>query len=95
MTNILKSRFPKLLPVILKLHSFNFLFSSVVSVGGDGSASEVAHALLLRAQKNAGMETDSILAPVPAQLPLGVIPAGKGVAMALLNGNLLPFHFTS
>ncbi|XP_017534582.1 ceramide kinase-like protein isoform X1 [Manis javanica] len=52
-------------------------FDGVVSVGGDGSASEVAHALLLRAQKNAGMETDSILAPVPAQLPLGVIPAGS------------------
>ncbi|ELR48934.1 Ceramide kinase-like protein, partial [Bos mutus] len=51
---------------------------SVVCVGGDGSASEVAHALLLRAQKNAGLETDSILTPVGAQLPLGVIPAGKG-----------------
>ncbi|KAK2503354.1 hypothetical protein MC885_004931 [Smutsia gigantea] len=52
-------------------------FDGVVSVGGDGSASEVAHALLLRAQKNAGMEIDSILAPAPAQLPLGVIPAGS------------------
>lgn len=50
----------------------------MVCVGGDGSASEVAHALLLRAQKNAGLETDSILTPVGAQLPLGVIPAGKG-----------------
>ncbi|KAI4575252.1 hypothetical protein MJG53_020454 [Ovis ammon polii x Ovis aries] len=45
--------------------------SNVVCVGGDGSASEVAHALLLRAQKNAGLETDSILTPVGAQLPLG------------------------
>ena len=50
----------------------------MVCVGGDGSASEVAHALLLRAQKNAGLETDSILTPVGAQLPLGVIPAGTG-----------------
>eukprot|EP00069_Balaena_mysticetus_P003394 bmy_04296T0 len=46
-------------------------FDGVVCVGGDGSASEVAHALLLSAQKNAGVETDSILTPVRAQLPLG------------------------
>ncbi|XP_014640150.1 PREDICTED: ceramide kinase-like protein [Ceratotherium simum simum] len=52
-------------------------FDGVVCVGGDGSASEVAHALLLRAQKNAGVETDSILTPARAQLPLGVIPAGS------------------
>ncbi|XP_008591702.1 PREDICTED: ceramide kinase-like protein [Galeopterus variegatus] len=52
-------------------------FDGVVCVGGDGSASEIAHALLLRAQKNAGMETDQILTPVRAQLPLGLIPAGK------------------
>lgn len=63
----------------------NFLFSSVVCVGGDGSASEVAHALLLRAQKNAGLKTDSILTPAHAQLPLGVIPAGKEVVMNLLK----------
>lgn len=73
------------------MHCFNSFFSSVVCVGGDGSASEVAHALLLRAQKNAGLETDNILTPVPAQLPLGVIPAGKGVAMSLLIGLLLSF----
>uniref|UniRef100_A0A7N5K1J6 Ceramide kinase like n=1 Tax=Ailuropoda melanoleuca TaxID=9646 RepID=A0A7N5K1J6_AILME len=52
-------------------------FDGVVCVGGDGSASEVAHALLLRAQKSAGKETDSLLAPVRAQLPLGLIPAGS------------------
>ncbi|XP_037379557.1 ceramide kinase-like protein [Talpa occidentalis] len=52
-------------------------FDGVVCVGGDGSASEVAHALLLRAQRNAGIETDHILTPVRAQLPLGVIPAGS------------------
>ncbi|XP_062941998.1 ceramide kinase-like protein [Cynocephalus volans] len=52
-------------------------FDGVVCVGGDGSASEIAHALLLRAQKNAGMETDQILTPVRAQLPLGLIPAGS------------------
>ncbi|KAG3274812.1 ceramide kinase like, transcript variant X4 [Ictidomys tridecemlineatus] len=52
-------------------------FDGVVCVGGDGSASEVAHALLLRAQKSAGIETDQILTPVRAQLPLGLIPAGS------------------
>ncbi|XP_037706391.1 ceramide kinase-like protein isoform X3 [Choloepus didactylus] len=52
-------------------------FDGVVCVGGDGFASEVAHALLLRAQKSAGMEADCILTPVGAQLPLGVIPAGS------------------
>ncbi|XP_040499169.1 ceramide kinase-like protein isoform X1 [Ursus maritimus] len=52
-------------------------FDGVVCVGGDGSASEVAHALLLRAQKSAGKETDSLLTPVRAQLPLGLIPAGS------------------
>ncbi|XP_066089786.1 ceramide kinase-like protein [Saccopteryx bilineata] len=57
-------------------------FDGVVCVGGDGSTSEVAHALLLRAQKNAGMEADSILAPVRAPLPLGVIPAGSTNVLA-------------
>ncbi|XP_012506600.1 PREDICTED: ceramide kinase-like protein isoform X2 [Propithecus coquereli] len=57
-------------------------FDGVVCVGGDGSASEVAHALLLRAQKNAGMETDGILTPVRAQLPLGLIPAGSTNVLA-------------
>ncbi|XP_045153331.1 ceramide kinase-like protein isoform X2 [Echinops telfairi] len=57
-------------------------FDGVVCVGGDGSASEVAHALLLRAQKNAGMETDCLLTPVRAQLPLGVIPAGSTNVLA-------------
>ncbi|XP_006921314.1 ceramide kinase-like protein isoform X1 [Pteropus alecto] len=57
-------------------------FDGVVCVGGDGSASEVAHALLLRAQKNAGLKTDSILTPAHAQLPLGVIPAGTTNVLA-------------
>ncbi|XP_006879012.1 PREDICTED: ceramide kinase-like protein [Elephantulus edwardii] len=57
-------------------------FDGVVCVGGDGSASEVAHALLLRAQKNAGVDTDCLLTPVRAQLPLGVIPAGSTNVLA-------------
>ncbi|XP_007522212.1 ceramide kinase-like protein isoform X2 [Erinaceus europaeus] len=52
-------------------------FDGVVCVGGDGSASEVVHALLLRAQKNAGVEAGRILTPVRAELPLGIIPAGS------------------
>uniref|UniRef100_A0A8B9LPJ2 Ceramide kinase-like n=1 Tax=Astyanax mexicanus TaxID=7994 RepID=A0A8B9LPJ2_ASTMX len=50
----------------------------VVCVGGDGSVAEVAHGLLLRAQMDAGRDTDSIFMPVQAALPLGVIPAGEG-----------------
>ncbi|XP_019316700.2 ceramide kinase-like protein isoform X3 [Panthera pardus] len=57
-------------------------FDGVVCVGGDGSASEIAHALLLRAQKNAGKETDRILTPVRAELPLGLIPAGSTNVLA-------------
>ncbi|XP_054579144.1 ceramide kinase-like protein isoform X1 [Eptesicus fuscus] len=57
-------------------------FDGVVCVGGDGSASEVAHALLLRAQQSAGLETDRILSPARAQLPLGVIPAGSTNVLA-------------
>ncbi|XP_049743530.1 ceramide kinase-like protein isoform X3 [Elephas maximus indicus] len=57
-------------------------FDGVVCVGGDGFANEVAHALLLRAQKNAGVETDYLLTLVRAQLPLGVIPAGSTNVLA-------------
>ncbi|XP_035187377.1 ceramide kinase-like protein isoform X2 [Oxyura jamaicensis] len=51
-------------------------FDGVVCVGGDGSVSEVAHGLLLKAQIDAGKGTDYIPAPVRASVPLGVIPAG-------------------
>ncbi|XP_052004537.1 ceramide kinase-like protein [Xyrauchen texanus] len=52
-------------------------YDSVVCVGGDGSVAEVAHGLLLRAQMDAGRDTDSIFTPVQAALPLGIIPAGS------------------
>lgn len=68
-----------------------FLLCSVVCVGGDGSASEVAHGLLLRAQESAGMETDQIFTPVRAQLPLGLIPAGKGAHRCVqLSSSTIP-----
>lgn len=55
-----------------------FLFCDrVVCVGGDGSVSEVAHGLLLRAQIDAGKDTDCVSKPVRAAVPLGVIPAGE------------------
>uniref|UniRef100_A0A8C4UPJ8 Ceramide kinase like n=1 Tax=Falco tinnunculus TaxID=100819 RepID=A0A8C4UPJ8_FALTI len=51
-------------------------FDGVVCVGGDGSVSEVAHGLLLKAQIDAGKDTNYIATPVRAPIPLGVIPAG-------------------
>ncbi len=57
--------------------------SSVVCVGGDGSVAEVAHGLLLRAQMDAGRDTDSIFTPVQAALPLGIIPAGEDLGWCI------------
>ncbi|XP_075465028.1 ceramide kinase-like protein isoform X2 [Ascaphus truei] len=57
-------------------------YDGIVCVGGDGSASEVVHGLLLRAQMDAGRNTDSIFTPVRAPLPLGIIPAGSTNVLA-------------
>ncbi|XP_041056185.1 ceramide kinase-like protein [Carcharodon carcharias] len=57
-------------------------FDGVVCVGGDGTASEVAHGLLLRAQIDAGRDIDSNFTPVRAPLPLGIIPAGSTNVLA-------------
>ncbi|XP_014402646.1 PREDICTED: ceramide kinase-like protein [Myotis brandtii] len=66
-------------------------FDGVVCVGGDGSASEVAHALLLRAQQSAGLETDRILTPARAQLPLGVIPGAYKSTRELAKAGTPPW----
>ncbi|XP_028928072.1 ceramide kinase-like protein isoform X1 [Ornithorhynchus anatinus] len=57
-------------------------FDGILCVGGDGSASEVANGLLLRAQMDAGKDTDYILTPVRTTLPLGIIPAGSTNVLA-------------
>ncbi|XP_043929648.1 ceramide kinase-like protein [Protopterus annectens] len=57
-------------------------FDGVVCVGGDGTASEVAHSLILRAQMDAGTDANSIFTPVRAPLPLGIIPAGSTNVLA-------------
>nr|XP_034989623.1 ceramide kinase-like protein isoform X2 [Zootoca vivipara] len=62
-------------------------FHGVVCVGGDGTAHEVAHGLLLRAQMDARRDGDDIIAPVRAQVPLGIIPAGSTNILAYtMNG---------
>ncbi|NXO00373.1 CERKL protein, partial [Rhinopomastus cyanomelas] len=57
-------------------------FDGMVCVGGDGSVSEIAHGLLLKAQIDAGKNTDCISTPVRAPIPLGVIPAGTTNVLA-------------
>ncbi|CAI5762277.1 kinase isoform X1 [Podarcis lilfordi] len=62
-------------------------FHGVVCIGGDGTAHEVAHGLLLRAQMDARRDGDDIIAPVKAQVPLGIIPAGSTNILAYtVNG---------
>ncbi|XP_074550225.1 ceramide kinase-like protein [Halichoeres trimaculatus] len=48
-------------------------YDGVVCVGGDGSVAEMCHAMVLRAQQDAG----SPETPVKQVLPLGIIPAGS------------------
>ncbi|XP_032093140.1 ceramide kinase-like protein [Thamnophis elegans] len=62
-------------------------FHGVVCVGGDGTVSEIAHGLLVRAQMDAGKNCDNALVPVKSQLPLGIIPAGStNILTHTLNG---------
>uniref|UniRef100_UPI0037E7E14C ceramide kinase-like protein n=1 Tax=Semicossyphus pulcher TaxID=241346 RepID=UPI0037E7E14C len=48
-------------------------YDGVVCVGGDGSVAELCHAMVLRAQLDAGSPEK----PVKQVLPLGIIPAGS------------------
>ncbi|KAM8934095.1 ceramide kinase-like protein [Pelodytes ibericus] len=57
-------------------------YDGIVCVGGDGSSSEVAHGLLVRAQMDAGKNTNGSFTPVRAPLPLGFIPAGTTNVLA-------------
>ncbi|XP_051878125.1 ceramide kinase-like protein isoform X2 [Pristis pectinata] len=69
---------PKYSTILVFVNSFTCAVKCrVVCVGGDGTASEVARALLLRAQIDAGKDVDSNFTPVRAPLPLGIIPAGS------------------
>uniref|UniRef100_A0A670HZ35 Ceramide kinase like n=1 Tax=Podarcis muralis TaxID=64176 RepID=A0A670HZ35_PODMU len=84
-------------------------FHGVVCVGGDGTAHEVAHGLLLRAQMDARRDVDDIIAPVRAQVPLGIIPAGSTNILAytvngiqhtvtatlhiIMDQNIVNYHF--
>ncbi|XP_075036604.1 ceramide kinase-like protein [Mixophyes fleayi] len=57
-------------------------YDGIVCVGGDGTVSEVAHGLLLRAQMDAGKNINASFKPVRASLPLGIIPAGTTNVLA-------------
>uniref|UniRef100_A0A8D0HNF1 DAGKc domain-containing protein n=1 Tax=Sphenodon punctatus TaxID=8508 RepID=A0A8D0HNF1_SPHPU len=88
-TDVTETEYEGHAPLLLKECELQ-AFDGVVCVGGDGSASEVVNGLLLRAQMDAGRDTDNILTPVRAPLPLGIIPAGEngGQWFTWLNANL-------
>ena len=50
----------------------------IISVGGDGMYSEVMNGLVLRTQKDAGVDHNTPEARMqPCDIPIGIIPAGK------------------
>ncbi|KAM9304955.1 ceramide kinase-like protein [Gastrophryne carolinensis] len=57
-------------------------YDGIVCVGGDGTVSEVAHGLLLRAQLDARKNLNATFSPARATLPLGIIPAGTTNVLA-------------
>ncbi|KAK3583094.1 hypothetical protein CHS0354_036829 [Potamilus streckersoni] len=55
------------------------LMDGLVAIGGDGMFSECMNGLLLRLQKDAGVDyTDPDASLVTSTLPIGIIPAGSG-----------------
>jgi len=57
--------------------------SRVISVGGDGMFHEVLNGLVVRAQRDAMLDSTSHdFEPVPLNIPIGIIPAGSTDAVA-------------
>ncbi|KAK6177295.1 hypothetical protein SNE40_015422 [Patella caerulea] len=52
-------------------------FDGVISVGGDGTFSEILNGLLDRSMKDAGIAQTPLSDPVSPKLPVGIIPAGS------------------
>lgn len=53
-------------------------YDGVVCVGGDGMFSELLNGLLIRTQKDAGIEQPSLKVPlITPTIPIGIIPAGS------------------
>lgn len=50
----------------------------MISVGGDGMFHEVLNGLVMRAQRDAMLDSASLdFQPVPLNIPIGIIPAGQ------------------
>lgn len=53
-------------------------YCSIVCMGGDGTASKLMNGLLCKVQKENGLDPcQPGFTPVPAPVPLGIIPCGK------------------
>lgn len=72
-------------------HSIEYLqkcdlsdFDGIISVGGDGMYSEVMNGLVLRTQKDAGVDHNTPDARIkPCDIPIGIIPAGSGDVLCM------------
>lgn len=59
-------------------------FDGIISVGGDGMYSEVMNGLVLRTQKDAGVDHNTPEARMqPCDIPIGIIPAGSGDVLCM------------
>ncbi|XP_046544665.1 ceramide kinase-like [Haliotis rubra] len=69
---------PKQAQEILQSHDLTDI-DGVVTVGGDGLYCECLSGLVMRAQKDAGIDyNDPDAEVVPSEVPIGIIPAGSG-----------------